>query len=117
MDRLALSVAFSASVAGGRGILALNRFPPPPLVLPNRLFWVGWVAGGCDIAVLASWVLIALVGEFAFPKTFAVRCLSRLMSAFTWASLAAFSLYFLTPSRMCPMSTSLRACTNAVQLG
>src|SRR5271168_3298447 len=112
MDKLALSVAFSASVAGGRGVLVLNKFPPPPLVLPNRLFWAGWLTGSCDIAVLASWVLIALVGKLTFPKTLAVHCLSRLMYTFTWASLAAFSLYFLTPSRMCPMLTSLIACMN-----
>ena len=38
-----LTVAFSASVAGGRAVLALNRLPPPPLVLPNGSLrvWVG----------------------------------------------------------------------------
>lgn len=69
------------------------------------------------MVVFASWVRIALVGELMVPMpTFAVRCLSRLMSAFTCASLATLSLYFLTPSRICPMSTSLMACANAVQL-
>ena len=38
------------------------------------------------------------------------------MLALTCASLATFSLCFLTPSRMCPMSTLLMACAKVVQL-
>lgn len=49
---------------------------------------------------------MALVGELMLPMAvFAVCCLSRFMLAFICASLAALSLYFLTPSQMCPMST------------
>ena len=67
-----------------------------------------------------SWVRIALVGEFTFPAVVFVSTaachLRKLRSAFTHALLAILSLYFLTPSLMCPMLMSLIACTNTVQL-
>ena len=67
-----------ASVAGGHGVLGLvlNMLPPPPFVPPNMSVGLEHWAGCCDIVVLASWVQIALVGEFTFPiVVFAVRCL------------------------------------------
>ena len=54
--RLALSVTFSTSVAGGRIVLVPNRLPPPPPGLPNGSLCVVWLAGCWDMAVLASWV-------------------------------------------------------------
>ena len=64
---LALMVVFSASVAGSHAGLVLKRLPPPAELLNGLLGAVQ--LGGCwAMVVLASCVLISLVGELMFPK-------------------------------------------------
>ena len=65
--------------------------------------------------VLLSWSRMVFVGEFSNAMLLAVRRSSALSCAWIFSASAALSLYFLTPSLMCPNLTALIAFTNDVQ--
>lgn len=116
----------SASVAGawgcegilaiGGGLFWLNRFPRPPPEPPKVLVFAAGLARfgtGCEINVFRNWVRIAAVGD---ATTTCVRLRSLKISSHMLAFSSTFSLCFLTPSLMCPISTAFIAAQNVSQL-
>lgn len=68
---------------------------------------------GWEIVVLRNWVRIAAVGDAA---AVCVRLRSLTISLLNLSVFSASSLCFLTPSRMCPISTAFIAAQKVSQL-